>query len=168
MPLKCFWSAVEVPWKCCGSAIEVPFKCHWSVVEVPLKCKHPTASSHSHRPSPANSSNIRSIHSIRSKGGQEKTDSTISKNPPLKKIPPKNTKNVWSQVNISHTSFLQKCPGHPEVGVSKLHTQRDRHKHTQKTLPQTKNLGGFFGIGATICIGPDIQCPPYEGFLIKN
>ena len=47
---------MEVPCRWRGSAIEVPL----NSVEVPLKCKHPTANSHSHRPSPANSPTIHS------------------------------------------------------------------------------------------------------------
>ena len=29
-------------------------------------------------------------------------------------------------------------------------------------------LAGFFGIGATICIGREILCLPYAGFFVKN
>ena len=53
-------SVVNVSLKRLWSAIEVLLKCRWSAIEVPLKCQQPTANSHSHRPSPANSPIIHS------------------------------------------------------------------------------------------------------------
>ena len=137
--MKCLWSAVEVQWKwrvsakeaplkCRWSAFELPLKCLWIAVEVPLKCRW---SANSQQQTDTDTDLPPVTPSLSTVGWSQ----TMCLNNPWKKTAHNLVFNIWSsQANIKNTLFDQKSPWHPEVGVTRWHTQTDTQTDIQTDI----------------------------------